>query len=644
MEFNPAVINGSHMGARKRPAGRAGIVALVFAGLLFLPAAARCGDGLPAALARAEALGLWADPYWLTLGHYHEGKSRVDDPGFFLARNGKNDPKAELLATVKALYEAAGDRGESPGARFPARAAWIAERLGLDPKALPGGVSPRFEALFAEMAPVSVTLAFAASSMNSPASMFGHTLLVADTASGTRLSARAVNYAALTTDSFGFTYAAKGIFGLYRGYYSMMPYHEKIKEYSDMAHRDLWEYPLNLSPAEIRRLFAHLYEMNGVFSDYYFADENCSLGLLYLLDAARPGLRLVDKASFWVLPVDTVRLVRASGLAGEPVLRPSLTEKIRRRARGLLGPSRRLALSVARGRAEAGIVLSDKGMTEAEKAEALDLAAEAAGYFLSAGSLEKDRYVPRFRAILSARSSLPTPEKPAGAEAAEVPPDAGHRASMVSLGAGSEEGRGFCAVSLRAAGHGLMDPRAGYPAGSRVVVGQADVDIFTDGSGARLFRLDLLDILSLAPRDGVFAPVSWGFWTGFTRATDEDGGSPLVWGLAIEKGLSWELPAIGLCYILAGAEADAGSGLARSHAVGVTAEGGVLRSLGKRLTLNVSARAAHFALGDVHERTDISAGLSFFPTPGAALTAEFGTGSQHGFSTARTALSFKVYF
>ena len=32
----------------------------------------------------------------------------------------------------------------------------------------------------------------------------------------------------------------------------------------------------------------HTYEMDKIYSDYYFFDENCSYDLLFLLDAARP--------------------------------------------------------------------------------------------------------------------------------------------------------------------------------------------------------------------------------------------------------------------------------------------------------------------------------------------------------------------
>ncbi len=49
------------------------------------------------------------EPFWISLGHYEAGKlggwrSYVTDPKFFLAADGAHDPKAELSATLAALY------------------------------------------------------------------------------------------------------------------------------------------------------------------------------------------------------------------------------------------------------------------------------------------------------------------------------------------------------------------------------------------------------------------------------------------------------------------------------------------------------------------------------------------------------------
>ena len=90
-----------------RQKGRWFPLCLVFLLLLSaVPAAA--SSYLDELLARAEALQLHQDRYWQILLHYKPARggveSLIDDPRFFLAATGKNDPAAELAATLEALF------------------------------------------------------------------------------------------------------------------------------------------------------------------------------------------------------------------------------------------------------------------------------------------------------------------------------------------------------------------------------------------------------------------------------------------------------------------------------------------------------------------------------------------------------------
>ena len=80
----------------------------------------------------------------------------------------------------------------------------------------------------------------------------------------------------------GFSFALKGLTGLYPGTLSSSPYYAKVREYSDMESRDVWEYRLNLTPDETRQLLRHAWEIGATRFDYWFFDENCS--------TLRPGL------------------------------------------------------------------------------------------------------------------------------------------------------------------------------------------------------------------------------------------------------------------------------------------------------------------------------------------------------------------
>ena len=96
----------------------------------------------------------------------------------------------------------------------------------------------------------------------------------------------------------------------------------------------------------------HVYELDSIYSDYYFFDENCSYDLLFLLDAGRPSLNLTDQMGSWVIPIDTIKAAKKHGLVSEAIYRPSKTTKIQYIASLLPKKDHDLALAMARGEME----------------------------------------------------------------------------------------------------------------------------------------------------------------------------------------------------------------------------------------------------------------------------------------------------
>ena len=324
-----------------------------------LPARA---DGPGDLQARARSLQLADDPAWADLLQYEPHpltrrlRSLADDPGFFNAPDGASNPAAELDATLARLFDPArpDDPDSHPQCRFPARLHWLRTRLGMSTATLPAQPCPRLEAWMAEINPAGVTLVFPSAYVNSPASMFGHTLLRIDAVGqteATRLLAYTINYAAKADASDGFSFALKGLTGLYPGMLSSSPYYVKVREYSDMESRDVWEYQLNLSTAETRQLLRHAWEIGATRFDYWFFDENCSYMILRLLDVARPGLRVSQRFPLTAIPVDTVKgVVDVPGLVTDITFRPAGGTELAHRASRLPPDAMAAAIAVADGR------------------------------------------------------------------------------------------------------------------------------------------------------------------------------------------------------------------------------------------------------------------------------------------------------
>ncbi len=550
---------------------------------------------------RAAAEGLSRDPYWRTLLHYKGGifgvKSLIDDRRFFLSPGGNDDPEEEMEATIRGFFTPLEEGVRHPVCRFAARFAWLKERLDIDESRLPVPRCDAYDTLIDQIAPESITLIFPTSHMNSPASMYGHTLLTIRGGDGSDLLSYAVNYAAVTDETFGPLYIVKGLFGLYSGFFSILPYYAKLQEYSDVNDRDIWEYPIDLSPEEIDRLMRHIYELQDISSDYYFFSENCSYDLLFLLDAARPGLDLTDRCGWWVIPLDTVRLIRRSGLASKAVFRPSKSTKIRHLASLLSHREKKLARSVALGEKEVSAITGVLEPTEV-KAVIADLAGEYLQYRYAKKEMPKEEYAGRFLAVLKARSEL------GGADSERTPirppprPDAGHKSNRISIGHGFAEDRPFEEIRLRPAYHSLVDNSAGYKEGSQIVFLDMALRYRTIEKKLEIERVDLIDIISLAPRDLFFQQTSWKVSTGFLHRTMKDGKRRMVYRLNSGFGYAWKTRFTGIWYFMVESDLNVGAVLDHGYSFGGGGSSGMLRSIGRRWRLHVYARDVYHGAGD----------------------------------------------
>lgn len=500
--------------------------------------------------ARAADLGLADDREWLTLLHvepawYGARRSLVDDPAFFLSPRGKHDPAAELAATIAAVLQPVAGDGPHAVQRFPARTGFLVRRLGLDPQRLPMPRSEEFEEAYRGLGPRSAAIAFPTAYMNTPASMFGHTLLVIRSRVRTGMASQAINYAALAGGDGGVAFAVKGVLGGYPGHFSLMPYWQKLNEYSDLDQRDVWEYELALSPEDIRRVLLHVWEMRGIRSDYYFFDENCAYYLLYLIDAARPELELHRQAPPWVIPLDTVRILREAGLVAGVEWRPSLLTKVRARVGRLPQARAERARRIALGEDPPAAAAGDP----AEAADELDLAIDYLQALRNRRTVEQADFQPRFVGLLQARARLGVPAREAASAPGDVPPDQGHGSLRLGVGGGIDGGRTFLEASIRPAYHDLLDPAPGYVEGAQIDFMGVTGRWYEGDARPTLERFEAIGLRSFSPRDGFFAPPSWKVDTGIARELVGGAGrSEHHAFLDFGVGACWNLPLSGLWY------------------------------------------------------------------------------------------------
>lgn len=500
------------------------ILTIAVAGLLLsCPALAQPAqpDGY---LQQIQTQQLAHDPVWLNLLHYDRHgsldaprySSQVDDPRFFLSSDGHSDSAAELEATLRALFAPAPNGNEHAQCRFPARAAWLQEKLGLATTDLPPIECPEFAEWRGIVKAERVTLIFPSYYLNSPSSMFGHTLLRLDPADDAHSEwlSWAVNFGAeVVPGDNSIFYAFKGLTGGYPGRFNVEQYYRKIQEYNRDENRDIWEYPLNLNSTETQRMVLHLWELKEIDFDYYFFDENCSYRVMELLEVARPGLELTERFDNTAIPIDTVRGALDNGLGSGRIYRPSKASELKDRLRYIPDYLHPKVIALSR----------DTEEMQQDWFGALDpviqaRVIEAAYKYLRYRQVGRERDADAAKASFTLLKALRAHAEALPREdiVAPGPPDLGHGSRRLTLGLGQAEDLNYLSFGLRLSLHSLEERLYGFLQGAQINLGNLEGRLDEDGH-LRVQRIDLIDIFSLSPRDGFFKPLSWKIITGLER-------------------------------------------------------------------------------------------------------------------------------
>lgn len=517
-----------------------GILGLLLCSYL-LPVQAQQVDG-PGDSKRQTVAAL---PQWAHLLHYREHPfslrymSQNDDPHFFLAEHGKTSLVAELNADLDAFLQTGMADNQSAQCRFPARYFWLKKQF--PELSFHDQPCSEFTAWRDELDASAITLIFPASHINSPSSMYGHTLIRLDRENEARskLLSYAVNFAANadpTDNELVFSY--KGLTGGYLGVVSVMPYYVKTNEYQHMEYRDVWEYRLNFSTQETAQFVRHIWETKDTYFDYFFFDENCSYRIVALLDASSERADLADGFRYKAVPVDTIRALEEGHLVGAVEYRPSAATELEFKSQQSSPEVLRAAKALVDSEQNIEDIIAD--LNDRDQVRALELSYAYARYL----AIKKKQANPVLRkrtlAILSARA-----KRPQAAEFDAVPlprwrDDEGHLTMRAGVRAGmvsdAQEQSGFADLKLRMAYHDVLDLPKGFVPGSQIQMGQFDVRVWDDGD-IRLQKAMIVDVLSLSHRTYFQRPVAWAVTFGAERFAFQE--AELYSYLKVAFGQAW---------------------------------------------------------------------------------------------------------
>ena len=546
----------------------------LFSKLLLLPACVFSVTAIAGTAQTAYVAGLqdsaagktlWRHPEWLDLGHYQPSglvqkgfTSSVDDARFFYAADGKTSPQHELDATLAAFFITQPTGNEHALCRFPARFNWLKTRLQIDAGRLPAVSCSDYAAWRGLVHAESITMVFPTYQLNSPSSMFGHTLLRLDPADDKNWSewlSYAVNFGAnISNDDNSLFYAWKGLTGGYPGQFIVTPYFKKIQEYNQIEKRDIWEYRLNLQPEEVEILVTHLWELKEINFDYYFFTENCSYRLLELLEVARPGVELTDEFVITAIPADTIRTIERAGFVEGTFFRPSQETVIKQMIRNLPEDDYArldklldqpvdehdpdfLSIPAARQRALLEIAYKLLRLRQTRKARDPQLAKKS-------------------HQLLTMLNRYPAGTAPV--ITAPVRPETGHHSKRVTVGALERRGKAWTELGFRMSYHSLEDNESGYLRGAQINIANIVLRRKNSSGTIVIQQADFADIFSLTPRTRFFKPISWRIRGGLERVYSHKQDRP-VGHISGGGGYSWKLLDDGAIYTLLTGRLEANS-------------------------------------------------------------------------------------
>lgn len=567
---------------------------------------------------------LWEKPAWLNLVHYaYKAEKRyisnVIEPRFFLAEDGKSNPQAELIATLSAIYSPeTSTPDEHAQCRFIARFTWLKEQFSEQLRQLPEVACPLYTEWRKLMPAHKVSLIFPAYHLNSPSSMFGHTLLRIDPAESENSShwlSMAVNFGAnINNNDNSILYAFKGLSGGYPGIFIVTPYFNKIKEYNRYENRDIWEYPLNLTPDETRKMVLHLWELKEINFRYYFFDENCSYRLLELLQVARPGLQLTEQFGLTAIPVDTVRSIDKAGLINGIQYRPSQSTNVNFLIRKLNSEQQDLVYRLAHN---PDLINSEAFKQHSSSTQNIML--DTAYRYLRviqndearSTSIAKNSYQ-----LLQAINNIDDFSSTSASYTEFQRPEKGHLSKRLVLSGGEDNEENFVDLKFRMSFHSLEDRISGFLQGAQINI--ASISVRATEDTLQLQTLDLIDIFSLTPRNQFFQPLSWRVSSGLEQQLI-NGRDHLTGYVTGGAGFSYELWPDSNFYIMATSRLEANSQFTRVIEPALGASTGLLNhfSFG---TTHLEINSEEFLNREYRHRAKISQNFTLKPNHALKLS------------------------
>ena len=519
-------------------------------------------------------------PQWLKMLYYDKDGagfvSIVENEDFFIAKDGRYNPKAEYEASVKALND-----DKTKKCEMPARFLYLKKEGKVEGTLKECGEYNQF---VNDLKPKALTLIFTNAYMGNPSSLFGHTLFRIDTKrKGTQLLAHGANFGADTGEDTGVMYALKGLTGGYFGTFTVNPYYDVINLYNNIENRDIWEYELNLSDEELEMFVAHIWEIRNAKIRYYFASQNCSYVLLRVLEAIKSDINIVNKFRGYTVPLSLLKeLNKVEGVIRNRNYRPSRMSKLKYREAQMNDEQRRAFVNIIK---KDEFVVD--GLKDEEKADVFETAYQYVQYRYIERELDLKDYRKKSFKLLKERSKILNQTLYFDELKEGENPIYAHKQKEFGVAYGSDNNNGFYELSFKPLYNSLLSDSYGLLKGAEINMLDMSFRYYHDDNKLKFDKVDLLKIRSLAVDDIMFSPYSYDLKFGYEQKR-EDNKNVGALVLELGAGKSYKVFRNGMFYILSQPNFAYSGGLKENGYVGFGIKGGFYYNKDKvRLDVNV---------------------------------------------------------
>jgi len=465
------------------------------------------------------------------LGYTKLKRSNILTEEFFLSKKGRQDPFAELIATLSAFAlpkESLVNINDHAQCRFRARYFWLSEYIDFSAHNIEAVYCSDFEAFSYNNKTTSISLIFATGFLGNPASYYGHMLLKLNTDEHaiTNLEETSVNFGAIypSTESIP-AYILKGIFGGYQSTFTHQQYYSQNLSYGEVDLRDIWEYELQLSDKEVLLATAHVWELLDKKYRYYFFNRNCAFYMASVIQLVLDE-KLTNNFRPWQTPQRLLQQLNKIHHSGAPLIKsiryiPSRQSRLYKRFLALDEEQKQWV----------SLLIKDESLLNSDEFDSLDglskqllvdVLIDYYQYLHTKEYIDEQTFKRNNQALLIKRFTLPSTEAAVKFKS-DASPHAGRKASYSSLGYVYRESTSGAAIKLRPAYYDSLDFDSGHLKNSSLAMGELDLESVKDRwyvESVGLIRVESL------PRNTTYLPGdrvnSWYLDVNFSRPRSKD--------------------------------------------------------------------------------------------------------------------------